>query len=388
MKTRIVALSALTLVACGGNKEQLTQLPGGEISQAEAETLTVNTTRVGTGVVSRSVIATGTLEPAREANLGPQMTARVANVLVKEGDKVNAGQPLVLLDSVEASLRAQQVAANVANTEAQYELAKGEYERMAPLVAKGTVTAQAIERLSRMRDSAKAAAEAAKAQEADAKRHIGNASVRAPFAGVVSKVYVEIGEVATMMPVTLLVRLVDLSSVDVRVRVHERELSGVAIGNEVHATFSASGEKATGQVAFISPEIDPRTRTAEVVTRIPNADGKLRAGTFAEIAISPSSSHNGLTLASSAVAGTGANRYVFAIKGGSVERTKVRVAPLGTDSVEVLEGLSVGDEVVRDGLGRLGDGAHIKRANAEAKAEAKIEAAPGNAAEKPAEAKP
>jgi RND family efflux transporter MFP subunit len=379
------------LVACGGgNKEPLTQLPTGEISQAEAEALTVNTTRVGTGVVSRSVIATGTLEPAREANLGPQMTARVANVLVKEGDKVNAGQPLVLLDSVEASLRAQQVAANVANTEAQYELAKGEYERMAPLVAKGTVTAQAIERLSRMRDSAKAAAEAAKAQEADAKRHIGNASVRAPFAGVVSKVYVEIGEVATMMPVTLLARLVDLSSVDVRVRVHERELAGVAVGNEVHATFSASGEKATGQVAFISPEIDPRTRTAEVVTRIPNADGKLRAGMFAEIAISPSSSHNGLTLASSAVAGTGANRYVFAIKGESVERTKVRVAPLGTDSVEVLEGLREGDEVVRDGLGRLGDGAHVKRANAEAKAEAeaKIEAAPGNAAEKPAEAKP
>ncbi|MFM2416831.1 MAG: hypothetical protein RL385_1554, partial [Pseudomonadota bacterium] len=71
MKTRIVALSALTLVACGGgNKEPLTQLPTGEISQAEAEALTVNTTRVGTGVVSRSVIATGTLEPAREANLG------------------------------------------------------------------------------------------------------------------------------------------------------------------------------------------------------------------------------------------------------------------------------------------------------------------------------
>jgi len=369
MNTRRAALLSLTLAACSAGNEKLTQLPAADAPE-KAESLSVNTVLAKSSVITllfastvftRDVVASGTLEAAREANIGPQMTARVANVLVKEGDTVVAGSPLIQLDSVEATLRAQQLAAQVSSSQSQYELAKNEYERLAPLAEKGTVTAQQIERLVRQRDTLKAAAEASTIAEADAKRHMGNASVRAPFGGIVSKVYVEVGEVATMMPVTLLVRLVDLSSVDVRVRVHERELAGIAVGNAVKATMSATGERAEGKVTFISPEIDPRTRTAEVVTRIPNVDKRLRAGMFAEIAISPSRSHEGLTLPASAIAGTGANRYVFVLKGEAVERTKVRVSPVTADSFEVLDGLSADAEVVRDGLGRLSDGAHVQR---------------------------
>jgi RND family efflux transporter MFP subunit len=374
MNTRRAALLSLTLAACSGGSEKLTQLPSAD-TPATADALHVSTLTATSSVITRDVIATGTLEPAREANIGPQMTARVANVLVKEGDNVVSGAPLIQLDSVEASLRAQQLAANVASSESQYELAKNEYERLAPLAEKGTITAQQMERLSRQRDALKAASEAARIAEADAKRHMTNASVRAPFGGIVSKVYVEVGEVATMMPVTLLVRLVDLSSVDVRVRVHERELAGVVIGSAASAKMSATGETAEGKVTFISPEIDARTRTAEVVTRIPNPDKRLRAGMFAEIAIKPLRSHEGVTLPASAVAGTGASRYVFVLKGDVVERTKVRVTPVGTDSFEILEGVAPGTEVVREGLGRLTDGAKVERTEA-----AQIKAAPTAAA--------
>ncbi|HEX5659738.1 MAG TPA: efflux RND transporter periplasmic adaptor subunit [Polyangiales bacterium] len=310
--------------------------------------------------IVRGVIANGTTEPVRVADLGPQMTGRIGALLVDEGSKVKLGQNLVRLDADEASLRVQQTAATAAQAKAQYELARAEYERLAPLLQRGTITPQQLQRLEAQRDALKSATEAAHVAQSDAARMQTNTVVRAPFAGVVSKVSMEVGEVATMMPPSVLLRLVDLSSVDVRVRVHERELTRIAIGDEVEANFSSSKQKAQGKVSFISPEIDPRTRNAEVVTRIPNAQGVLRAGMFAEIAIKPRSVEDSLVIPASAVAGTGDDRYVFTIDGNTAKRVKVRVAPIDNTQVELLEGLPVGARIVREGLGKLSDGSALE----------------------------
>jgi RND family efflux transporter MFP subunit len=305
------------------------------------------------------VVATGTTEPAREANLGPQMTARIAKILVKEGDLVKAGAVLVQLDGMEAALRVQQTAANAASTRSQYELAQSEYDRLAPLAAKGTVTPQQLQRLAGQRDALRAASDAARVAEADAERNVTNTAVRAPFAGIVSKVHMDVGEIATMMPPSVILRLVDLSSVDVRVRVHERELARVAIGDAVDAQFPSSGQSARGVVTFISPEIDPRTRNAEVVTRIPNPNGALRAGMFAELEIKPKGVQQSLIIPTAAVAGSGDNRFVFAVVNQTAARKRVRVAAIDRERMEVLEGLSEGEPIVASGLGRLSDGAPL-----------------------------
>ncbi len=353
----------LALTACHQENEKLTQLPSSEAAAVVA-TVAVESAKVTREQLSRAVIATGTTEPAREANLGPQMTARIARILVKEGDHVKVGAALAQLDTVEASLRLQQVTANAASTRSQYDLAKSEYERLAPLAERGTVTPQQLERLASQRDALKAGADAATVAEADAKRNMTNTAVRAPFPGIVSKVQMDVGEIATMMPPSVILRLVDLSSVDVRVRVHERELARVVLGDAVDARFPSSGQTAKGIVTFISPEIDPRTRNAEVVTRIPNADGVLRAGMFAEIEIKPKGAQDALVIPSTAVAGTGDNRFIFAINGSTVERRKVRIAAIDSNRVEILEGLNEGDAIVASGLGRLSDGAPISLAGA------------------------
>ncbi|MFT3927270.1 MAG: efflux RND transporter periplasmic adaptor subunit [Myxococcales bacterium] len=364
---RTVQMGAAVLLlttACNANKDKLTQLPDTETAAVVAP-VAVETVKVTRQELVRAVVATGTTEPAREANLGPQMTARISNFLVKEGDKVKQGQALVQLDNSEAGLRVQQTAAQSASTRSQYELAKAEYERLAPLAERGTVTPQQLQRLAGQRDALKAAADAATVAEADAARNVGNTSVRAPFAGVVSKVQMDVGEVATLMPPSVLLRLVDLSSVDVRVRVHERELARIALGDAVAAKFPSSGQSTVGQVTFISPEIDPRTRNAEVVTRIPNADGALRAGMFAEIEIKPKGAQQSLIVPTAAVAGTGENRFVFTVANNTAERRKIRVAPIDSERVEVLEGLQEGEPIVANGLGRLSEGAPITLGSAD-----------------------
>jgi membrane fusion protein (multidrug efflux system) len=356
--TAQMGVAVLLLTACNANKDKLTQLPESEAAAVVAP-VAVETVQVVKQELVRAVIATGTTEPVREANLGPQITARISNFLVKEGDKVKQGQVLVQLDNSEAGLRVQSTAANSASTRSQYELAKAEYERLAPLAERGTVTAQQLQRLAGQRDALKAASDAAQVAEADAARNVTNTSVRAPFAGVVSKTQMDVGEVATLMPPSVLLRLVDLSSVDVRVKVHERELARVAIGDAVQAKFPSSGQTAVGQVTFISPEIDPRTRNAEIVTRIPNADGLLRAGMFAELEIKPKGSQQSLVIPTAAVSGTGENRFVFTVANNTAERRKIRVAPIDSERVEVLEGLKEGEPIVASGLGKLSEGAPI-----------------------------
>jgi membrane fusion protein (multidrug efflux system) len=360
MKKQLVFLSLIVgLLGCGDRGDKLTQLPSAETAGTQAAPVAVTTTVVTRENVAHPVLATGTTEPVQAANVGPQMTARVTAVLVDEGDVVKAGQPLVRLDVVSGELRQQQSAAQVAQTQTQYELAKSEYDRLAPLVERGTITQQQLQRLASQRDALKAAADAAKVANADAAHSVTNSIVRAPFGGVVSAVKVEVGEIATMTPVQVLVRIVDLSSVEVRFSVHERELGRFRVGSKVSAHFTSANEKSEGEVRFISPEISAATRSAEVVARFPNKDGKLRAGMFTELSIAPEQAAPSLVIPSTAVGGTGSTRYAFVVSDGVAKRRSVRVSAVDSNRIEVLEGLSVGDVIVRDGVGKLSDGAKV-----------------------------
>ena len=194
---RVLAI-ALALVSCGERADKLTQLPAAEQAGrngAQPEAIPVAVVAVERRELVRPVLATGTTEPAREADLGPQMTGRISAMLVEEGEVVKAGAALVRLDADEASLRVQQTAAGAAQTRAQYELARSEYERLSPLLEKGTVTPQQLQRLASQRDALKSAADAALVSQSDARRMQGNTTVRAPFSGIVSKVPMEVGEV-------------------------------------------------------------------------------------------------------------------------------------------------------------------------------------------------
>ncbi len=370
---RAICILVVMLSGCGGGGAKLTELPSAETASAPVQAAEVRTAAVQRAEIERLVRAHGTTEPVRAADLGPQMTARVLSVLVQEGDRVTAGQPLVRLDTAEANLRTQQSAAQATSTETQYAQAKADYERLAPLVGKGSVTEQQVQRLAAQRDALKSSLDMAHVSQASAKRDLTNAVVRAPFAGIISRVLVEAGEVATMAPVKVLARLVDLSSVDVRLHVHEGELARIALGNRARARFPSTGAVSEGVITFISPEIDPRTRTAEVVARIGNANGALRAGMFAQIELRPNGAQQGLIIPTGAIAGTGEDRYVFVVVDGTAQRRKVRVAPIDAATQEVLEGITEADTIVIDGVAQLSDGMRVAKASGK-KAEAQPQA--------------
>jgi len=351
-----LAVPLATCWGCGnGDLPQLPDPSAGADDAVEVPLATVTRQRIAV-----PVIASGATAPLRAADLGPQLTAQVAEVLVQQGDQVTAGQPLVRLDVRDASLRAAQAVAGAASADVQAQLAASEYQRLAPLAQRGTIPSQQVDQLQGQRDALASAARAAQAMAAQARRGVAQSMVRAPFAGTVSLVLAEVGEVATMMPPTVLVRLVDLSEVEVSVRVNERDLARVSVGDSAEVHFPSLGETTMGHVTFISPELDPRSRTATVTARIPNPQLTIRSGLFAELHIQPSQEREGLVVPRTAVLGSGEQAAVFVINAGHAERRTVTIAPIDDDAVEVIEGLRAGEIVAVDRLDRLADGAAVR----------------------------
>lgn len=373
----------LTLTSCAKEEDKV-----GLSKATKNRTADVPLLVVSSEIIRVPVRATGTAQPIRAANLGPQTTARIEEMLVNEGDVVEKGQSLVRLDVQDARLRAAQAQAAAAAVQVQAQLAEADYQRLAPLAKKGTISAQRGPQLKAQRDALASSAKAAAAAAAQAKRGVTNTKVRAPFAGIVSKVFSEVGEIATMMPPTILVRLVDISELEVRIQVHERDLTRIHLGDVVKVAFPSSGTEVQGTVTYIAPEIQPRSRSAEVVTKISNTDKALRAGLFAEIEIQPKASRKGLVLPSAAVGGTGRSRFVYVVDNGVAQRTAVEIQPLGADRVEVTKGLKVGVQIVASDLNRVSNGITVSSRSSEAlKTEsAKVDPVKGEAAPKTNEA--
>lgn len=356
--TKLLTFGVLLLfVACGSSDKQEEIKPEPNV---EAQTVAVGLTAVQPEPVAIAVDVTGTTEAVRAANVAPQISARVQKVLVSEGEEVKAGQGLVHLDASDARLRASQAKSQAASSEVQAQQLASDYERLAPLATRGSIAPQRVDQLEAQRDAMKAAASAAKAAADQASRDVSQALVRAPFAGTVSSVLVEAGEMANRTPATTLVRLVDLSEIEIRIRVHEQDLARVKVGAPATVTIESIGETFDAKVSYVRPEIDVRNRTAEVVVRLPNKDRKILAGMFARVRIEPKEPRNALVVPREAVISAGDDRFVYQVESGVARRKAVRVQPVDEQRVEVLSGLHAGAQIVSSDVSRVSEGARVE----------------------------
>jgi multidrug efflux pump subunit AcrA (membrane-fusion protein) len=82
---------------------------------------------------------------------------------------------------------------------------------------------------------------------------------------------------------------------------------------------------------------------------------------FTEISIAPQGSQDSLVVPRTAVGGAGEKRYVFVVSGDAVEQRPVKVSPIDSERIEVLEGVRADEEIVATGIGRLSNGVRVKR---------------------------
>lgn len=168
----------------------------------------------------------------------------------------------------------------------------------------------------------------------------------APQNGVVENLKIRSG--FFVKPGATLMSIGDLSQVWVEAEVFERQAAQVHVGTKVTMRLDyLPGKEFDGKIDFIYPTLDAKTRTVKVRIRVDNQSGEFKPNMFAEVAIHTSNKGKALLIPKEALIRTGnQSRVVLALGGGSFKSIAVTVGRFDSDLVEILSGLSEGEEVV------------------------------------------
>jgi membrane fusion protein (multidrug efflux system) len=289
----------------------------------------------------------GTVQAVSQATVRAKVAAEVKRVLVREGDRVRAGQTLAEFDT--ANLRAMLAERTAAVAAARADLATAERTRNqnAELYKQKFISQSAYEASDSAFQAKAAAVELAKAQLEQTQIMLNDAIVRAPIAGVVAKRYVQPGEkVGFDAP---LIQLVDLSDLEVQAQASLGDIAKIKPGMGATVQIEGLAERTfPGRVERINPAAEPGTRSINVYVSLANEGSLLKAGMFARVRLTMAAEREASTLPASAVRGEGMQSYVWLVARNRLER---RPVTLGTRDerahlVEVLSGLAPDDNVI------------------------------------------
>ncbi len=321
--------------------------------------------------VFASYAGTTTLEAEAEADIVAKTSGVVLELLVEEGDPVEAGQVVARLDGDRLRLEASRAKSTLDKLENDFNRSEGVY-------AKGLISHDQFEKLRFDLESQRATYEMTQLE-------LSYIEVRSPIAGVVSERLVKAGKLVNQFE--SLFRVDDFDPLEAALFVPERELGNLRAGLDAQVSVDAApGELFIGQVARISPIVDPATGTFKVTVELPQPDPRLKPGMFARINIVHDVRDSVVTVPRDALIIEDRGAYVFAIdwqesrvieidddsndsESNDDEEEDVKMTTTGYRSVrlpvqtgyvtagrvEILDGLDVGQQVVTSGKGSLSD---------------------------------
>lgn len=325
----------------------------------------VETAKAAPVTFTESVEVVGSLVASREAEVKTEYSGIVAEVLVTQWVRVARGTPLARLDTREAVASAEAAKASMAQAEVAASRAARELDRTLKLKEAGLATQQGVDEARSVEEAAKAQVAAARAQLDVARTRLEKAVLRAPIDGVVAERSVNVGDyVENMGNPKPMFRIVDNRVLELTAAVPSTRLTQLRVGQPLLFTSDAlPGREFRGKVSFINPAADETSRTVKVKAEIGNEPEVLKTGLFVKGRVVTGSRADVLTVPRAALQSwdtvTG-QASVFVVAGGAVKRAQIRTGASSGDSVEVLDGLAAGTEVVTRGGFSLRDGDRVK----------------------------
>ena len=373
LATSAVAIAAVLVSACGGSP------PPAEAAELAAGTagrpIDVTVAAVQERDVPLRIQATGAFVADEESDVAPETSGLVAATPVDVGDRVAAGAVIARLSTADAELRLAQARAGLQQTEAaaaqareRYNLARANAARYESLVKTGdvsrTLQEQAASEAETTRQSvatAEAAIADARSREALARKALADTTIRAPFAGFITKRPVAAGEYVTTA--STVATVMKLDPIRLRLQVPELEASRLRVGQVATATVEAlEGSQFQGRIVAINPALDAATRATIVDVTIVNPHGAIRAGMFATADVALGASERGVFVPREAlVDDPNTNSFrVFAVDGGTARLRIVQPGSSSDAEVRIVSGLAAGEQVATTALGQLYDGAAVR----------------------------
>lgn len=341
----------LLLAACGGGGTDGASAAGTAdsvpppLQVADADVAVVDSFRLEAGPT-----LSGRLTAERSAMLRPQVGGAVLAVRVRAGDRVAAGQVIAVIDTLVLADQLRSARLGARSAELAAETAQRNVARSTELFQAGAIAERDLEAARNAAAQATAVLEDARARVASATQLLGYAVVRAPFAGVVSDVPVSVGDVVQAGPGAggMIATVVDPTSLELEASVPAANLSALKPGARVEFTVGAHpGRVFAGTVARVNPSVDPTTGQVRLYVRVPNGEGVLAAGLFAEGRVALETAQ-GLAVPLSALDARATVTSVKRVRGGVVETVPVTLG-LRDDlaqRVQVTNGLARGDTVL------------------------------------------
>ncbi len=306
------------------------------------------------------VTAVGEIVATHHAELAAEIDGRVTELVIEEGAAVEAGQSILLLDPARRRLELDRAEARVAEEEAQVENDRRRLARQRELSAQKIASESSLDEAETALRLAEAKLTAARAALGVERRALREATVRAPFDGLVVERKVSLGEYVRMGEP--LVEIVSLDPIEVEFRVAEVDSSFVRLGQDVDVTVAPYPDRVFhATVTVISPTIDRHSRTLRVKAALDNTERLLRPGLFARADLGLDTREGVALIPSEAVLQRVDGSIVFVLEDGQrVRRRVVDIASFQEGHVAIENGLEPGDVIVVRGHADLIDGQAVR----------------------------
>ena len=316
---------------------------------------------------------TGRTVAVKTVEVRPQVTARIDQVLFKDGDNVKKGQPLYLLDDRTFKADLAQSEATIKSSQARVDQYNSDLARARRLQRNDAISREDFDKTTANRDEAAATLLANRAKADAARINLGYTHINSDIGGMVSKTFVTEGNLVTANT-SLLTNIVSIDPIYAEFDVDERTV--LRIGELIRAgkftTYTEAkipalvgtqidkGYPYKGIIDFVDNQLNQSTGTLLVRASVPNPERALKPGLFVRVRLSMGQKYKAVLVAEQALVSDQDRKFVYVL--GADDTVDARPVVVGglRDGLRVIEkGLRQGDRVILTGLQRLHPGTKV-----------------------------
>ncbi|MCO6472594.1 MAG: efflux RND transporter periplasmic adaptor subunit [Melioribacteraceae bacterium] len=324
----------------------------GEDSSNESQSTNSNSVEVeamiiSSGELNETFYVNASILGDEEIELRPEAAGKVVSINFNEGSKVNKGDLLVKIN--DSDLQAQLLRA-----ESQKKLAEEKEYRAQELLEQELISQEDYDVINTELNSRNAEIELLKAQ-------IEKTEIIAPFDGIIG--LRSVSEGAIINSSVVVAQLIKTDPVKIDFSLPVKHASKVQAGDRIKLTVPNSDKEFTAAVYAVDPKIDPASRTLKVRAKAKNPNGELIPGSYAEIEFALGKNNEAIVIPSQAIVPDIGGELVYIYKNGKAFPFPVEIGLRTNNTVEILNGVSVGDTLITSAIIQMRPGLDVKIRN-------------------------
>ena len=292
------------------------------------------------------VEVTGNVDAVNNALISPQLNGQIVKIYVKEGQHVSKGQILMKLND-------EVLRKNLAQLQTNLILADTMFEKQKKLYEQNVISEVQYLKAKNQKESLEKNIAALQSQ-------ISMATVRAPFSGIIDRIFVKEGELA--VPGRVAIQIVNLSKMEVTAEVSEKYLPKVNIGDKVTLTFQTYPDiEIKSSVNFKSNVIDPVNRTFRIKVQFNNIKNKIKPNMLAVVRFKDYEADSVIVVKTEILSKDINGWFLFVVDdNGTVEKRYVKIGVSDQNSTVITEGLNAGEKYIIQGYNLVKDGMNVR----------------------------